>query len=682
MDYTTAQEAGAKGRGGRNRQVSRLLYVVLPLMVLLCLSLWYLRNFYRVSDLIRVEPQNGIYDLTDIDFSTSFVRLQGDLEYIPGILTPEEFAARGREAVTGPYWELPSATTRMVIRMPDDGRYMITRASADYAYRAYLNGELRYQAGVPAEDAEDFRPGYSQMQLEVTPENGVIEIVQQSANFVHRTGGGHGGIYLGRPAAIQRFLALTFGLEFIKAGLFAALFLVHLLLFAVRRSFRSNLYFSILCLTWAFRSTVTGAKVLYALFPALPWQAAFRGEYMSLPIACIFLVLLAREIFPGVLKPWFVKITSVASVGFLALCLAADTVILSWALIGFEGVLFASICCLCIWFAVKIPSMVRKGQLRTEQMISLAGYIFFMYATIHDVLYYLDVPYYLGLTVGFTLTGPAMLIFSFFQMTAILCGTMREAALAHERELRAEAEKEMLAEMSRLKNSFYTDMSHEMKTPLTVIAVNAQFAAQNVSAGVVDEETVTDLNAISAEARRLAQMVTSLVGIGRMQGSGSSVLSLTLLLTETARIYQSLFDRRNNTLTVETAPDLPSVEGNADQIVQVLINLLSNANRHTKAGKVAVRAETMAGYVRVSVTDNGEGISPDLLPHVFERFCHGKKGGSGLGLSICKTIIEEHGGKIDIESEEGRGTKVWFTLPIKEETEDERDGDHSAGGRR
>ena len=76
------------------------------------------------------------------------------------------------------------------------------------------------------------------------------------------------------------------------------------------------------------------------------------------------------------------------------------------------------------------------------------------------------------------------------------------------------AEKEMLEEMNRLKNQFYTDVSHEMKTPLTVISVNAQFAAQNIRAGMVDEETVMDLTAISAEARRLAGMVTSLVGLG------------------------------------------------------------------------------------------------------------------------------------------------------------------------
>ena len=68
----------------------------------------------------------------------------------------------------------------------------------------------------------------------------------------------------------------------------------------------------------------------------------------------------------------------------------------------------------------------------------------------------------------------------------------------------------------------------------------------------------------------------------------------------------------------------------------------------------------------VSVTDNGDGISPELLPHVFERFQRGDSGGSGLGLTICKAIIEEHGGKIGVKSEEGKGTEIWFILPVKE----------------
>lgn len=647
----------------------RVLFVVLPLIVLACISLWYMRNYSRVDDMTRVQSENGVFDLTGTDLDTGLMRLEGDVSYIPGILTPEEFAAREGEAQTGNPWDIPSATSRIQIRVPDDRTYTVTVASIDFAHRAYVNGELRFEAGTPAESEADFVPGHAQMILDVIPENGVIEIIQQGANFVHREGGGHTNLYFGRPEAVRRFLALTFGPEYIIVGLFAALFLVHLVLFIVRRSYKPNLIFSLLCLTWMVRSGVTGAKVFYAMFPALPWQIAFRAEYLSLPIAAFFVVLLAWRIFPGVLQKWFVRTVGAVSAGFGALCLFLNTVSLSYTLLFFEAFFTLAIVYLCIRFVMKAPGLVRGGKFQIEQTVSLISFLFFMLAAVNDALLHAGVYYILGFASAFAMTGLAMLIFSFFQMTAMFYGTMRETALAHERKRRAEAEKEMLSEMNRLKSAFYTDMSHEMKTPLTVIAVNAQFAAQNIEAGAVDEETVTDLAAISAEARRLAQMVTSLVGIGRMQGAegGRASLALDSLVTETARIYQSLFARKKNILTAFTEPELPPVEGNADQLIQVFINLLSNANRHTMEGVVELRAETLEHKVKVSVSDNGAGIPADLLPHVFERYCHGEDGGSGLGLPICREIIREHGGEIDIESTEGKGTTVWFTLPAKEE---------------
>lgn len=666
------------------------LLIVLTLIIIACMSLWYARQYYRINDMISIKSDGGVFDLTHVDFSDSFVRLEGKVSYIPGIMTPEEFVQREGEAQEGNPWYVPSATSRIRIRVPDDGIYTITAGSVDFAHRVYVNGELRFETGVPAETSQDFVPGRAQMTLDVTPINGVIEIVQQGANFVHREGGGHSNIYFGKSYKIRPFLALTFGPEYITVGLFAALFLVHMVLFMVRRSYKPNLIFSLLCLMWMLRSGVTGAKVFYEMFPGLPWQLAFRVEYLSLSIAVILMVLLVREVFPGIAQKWFVWTVAAVVTCFSVLCVVADTVFLSWALMAFELFFTLSIGILCVRFSMKVPSMIRDGQFQIEHTVSLIGLGFFMIAAINDALYHAGALHALGFTVAFAMTGLAMLIYSFFQMIAMFYGTMRETALAHERARKAKAEKEMLSEMNRLKSAFYTDLSHEMKTPLTVISVNAQFAAQNIGAGAVDDETITDLNAISSEAKRLAQMVTSLVGIGRMQGASGEIeqLSLDSLITETARIYQTLFARKKNILTAVSQPDLPGVEGNADQIIQVLINLLSNANRHTVGGNVCINARTFSNgkltiengelkgednpklstlssqlYVAVSVTDNGEGITPDLLPHVFERYCHGEKGGSGLGLAICKTIIEEHGGEIGIESEEGKGTTVWFTIP-------------------
>lgn len=650
-----------------------ILLVTLLMMLVVCLSIWYVRNYYRVEQMTRIKSDAGTFDLTEVDFEQEFARLEGVVSYIPEILTPEDFALRQDEAQSGNPWYESSATSRILLLVPEDKTYTLSTNSNDFAYRVFVNGECRFEVGNPANQEEDFEPGYAQMTIDVKPENGVIEVIQQSANFVHKEGGGHSNLYFGNNQDIQRMLALSFGPEYLIAGFFATLFLIHLILYIVRRSYKPNLIFSMLCFTWMIRSGITGTKIFYAMLPSLSWELAFRCEYVSIPIAAILMVLLIREIFPQIPQQWFVKAMLSVSIVFSILCIFMNTLILSQVLMYYEVVFTLAIIYLLLRFCLKVPHMLKQKQLQIEHVISLVGFLIFMFASINDALYHAGVLHAIGLKISFSATGLAMLIFSFFQMIVMFYGTMRETAQAHERKNRAEAEKEMLSEMNRMKSAFYADLSHEMKTPLTVIAVNAQFAAQNMQLGEVDEETITDLNAISAEAKRLAQMVTSIVGIGRMQGAAGehAPLSLDSIITETVRIYQTLFARKKNILKAELNNDLPIVEGNADQLIQVLINLLSNANRHTMEGVVCLHAEAIQNGIRVCVSDNGEGINKELLPHVFERYCSGKEGSSGLGLSICKTIVEEHGGKMGIESVEGEGTSVWFTLPMKEDIKDE-----------
>ena len=657
----------------------RVLWIVLPLILLVCLSLWYARTFYRydITTVVEVESQAGVWDLTNVDFTNAIVKLTGDTTYLPNvILTPDEFAAHQAQATLGEPGEegSPCATSLMRVLLPDERTYMLNVSSIDFAHRLYLNGELRLQAGTLAATADQFQPGYLRTTIEVTPEvtpaGGQLDIVQQGANFVHREGGNHAGHFIGLPNVVRPFNDLKSDMELLIAGLFLALFLVFTTLYVVFRSYKSNLLFALLCLTWFVRTGVTGAKVFYTIIPALPWQLAFRAEYLTLPVACILLLLLVREQFPGVVQKAATVIIAAVSGGFAAFCLVADTVAMSWAVVGYTLFYNVVIVYLVVRFAMKLPGMLRAHTLQTEHLVALGGFVVFLLGAVHDGFYYLNI-YLAG--ISFSLLEISMLIFAFTQMTANFYGTLRQVLVARENEQRLAAEKDVLAEMGRLKSRLYADVSHEMKTPLTVIAANAQFAAQNITAGAVDRETVVDLHAISAEAKRLGQMVTSLVQLNRTQDAaqGTSAIPLDALVRDTARMYQSIFAHKHNRLSVEVDPALPLVEGDADQLTQVLINLLANANKHTAHGQVTLQARCDARGVRVSVTDTGEGIAPELLPHVFERYQRGDEDGTGLGLPICKAIVEEHGGQMGVESEPGAGTRVWFTLPGKDVMSDD-----------
>jgi signal transduction histidine kinase len=132
----------------------------------------------------------------------------------------------------------------------------------------------------------------------------------------------------------------------------------------------------------------------------------------------------------------------------------------------------------------------------------------------------------------------------------------------------------------------------------------------------------------------------------------------------------SLFEAKPLVLVTEVPDGLPQVSGDYDKILQVVINLVSNAVKFTTEGMVTIRAQRAPDAILISVTDTGTGISPADQALVFEKFWQvgdplfGKPSGTGLGLAICKEIVEHHGGRIWVESEFGKGSTFSFTLPI------------------
>ena len=132
----------------------------------------------------------------------------------------------------------------------------------------------------------------------------------------------------------------------------------------------------------------------------------------------------------------------------------------------------------------------------------------------------------------------------------------------------------------------------------------------------------------------------------------------------------SLFEAKKLKLVREIEPDLPDVTGDQDRLIQVVINLISNAVKFTDSGSIICSAHKRDDDLVVSVTDSGIGIAPADQPKVFEKFKQvgdtltDKPKGTGLGLPICKEIVEYHGGHIWVESEPGKGSTFSFTLPI------------------
>lgn len=247
-----------------------------------------------------------------------------------------------------------------------------------------------------------------------------------------------------------------------------------------------------------------------------------------------------------------------------------------------------------------------------------------------------------------------------------------------------EAAYEKLKELDKLKDSFLSTVSHELRTPLTSIKSFAEIllnysddpATQKEFLGIINEET-----------DRLTRLINDVLDIAKIESGRIqweiSQLNIPEIIESAMHATHGLVAQGELSVTVECPPNLPAVWGDRDRIVQVITNLIGNAVKFTPPeGKIWIEAGVLseegkgdhADMVKVSVTDTGIGIPPEEHHKIFEKFyqvgntLEGKPMGTGLGLPICKEIIEHFGGKIWVESDRGKGATFSFTLPIARET--------------
>jgi signal transduction histidine kinase len=221
-----------------------------------------------------------------------------------------------------------------------------------------------------------------------------------------------------------------------------------------------------------------------------------------------------------------------------------------------------------------------------------------------------------------------------------------------------------LKTMDEQRRSFLADVTHELRTPLSVIRGQAE--AINDGLYPADATHLAPILDATATLDRLVEDLRTLV----QTDAGNLVLhkeptDVGGLVHDTVESFRSQAESKALSLTTEIAPDLPTIEVDPARIRQVIGNLLSNAIRHTPSGgSVKVDVSSAADQVAITVTDTGEGIPSDLLPHVFERFVKGARStGSGLGLAIAYDIVAAHGGTIELQNGPETGAVARVTLP-------------------
>ncbi|WP_035675893.1 sensor histidine kinase, partial [Azospirillum brasilense] len=259
------------------------------------------------------------------------------------------------------------------------------------------------------------------------------------------------------------------------------------------------------------------------------------------------------------------------------------------------------------------------------------------------------------------------------------------------------AANERLTELDRLKDEFLSTVTHELRTPLTSIRALTEVLHDNPDIEL--EQRQEFLGLVITESERLTRLINQVLDMAKIEAGEIDwqvrPMDLGAALEQAAAATARLFHERGIALAVTIPHGLPPVRGDHDRLVQVAVNLLSNAAKFTPAGgraSLSVAAEGDA--LRVSVTDSGPGIAAEHQAIVFDRFRQvgdtmtDKPQGTGLGLAISKRIVEHLGGRIWVASAPGKGATFAFTVPLatmatamSQNDQTAKEPDHTAGTR-
>lgn len=238
-----------------------------------------------------------------------------------------------------------------------------------------------------------------------------------------------------------------------------------------------------------------------------------------------------------------------------------------------------------------------------------------------------------------------------------------------------EANRKLLA-FDRMKTDFVSVVSHELRTPITTIKAFTELLI--LKQGMPAQRKARIMNTIKDETDRLTRLIADLLDLARIESGGMQwrrdPLLLGNVIPDALSVMGPLFEDKKLHVRSVVEPDLPAVTGDRDRLMQVLINILSNAVKFTpEHGKIEIivrRESAPERRVLVEISDTGAGIAPEDLGLIFEKFqsagsrLTSSVQGTGLGLAIARQIIEHHGGRIWAESIHGTGSTFSFTLPL------------------
>jgi signal transduction histidine kinase len=665
----------------------------------------------NIRDLPAAEK--AVFDFSKIDFQQqSFIKLKGRVAlYWNSLLTPADLGTEPLPEPTG-YIEIPGAwngfetgngkitargygTYRFRILVPEEGMYGLKIKEFETAYALWINGEPLGGSGIVSDTKKGMKPCWRRHEFYTLSQNKEIDVVLQISNFYHRNGGATEIMVFGAAGQIMKLKSRQISLEVFVFGVLFILFLYHMLLYFYRKSDKSILWFTLVCLFVFLRLGTTGEKVLLELWPSLPWAVAIRIEYISFMALAPSMLWFMRELFPQEISLRFSRLVTAVSAVFVAIVLFTPASIFSYTPLAFQVIIIL----LATYLLVLLFIAILRG--REFAVAIFGGFLLFYLFTINDFLYYdkaLDTAYLMPFAIFILLISQAFVLAkrtsTAFAHVELLSRKLEQSNAELEdrvalrtkqisnqkeeiEEQKANLEKkaaelskvnEKMKELADFKREMTNMMIHDMKNPLSNI----------IGFSEIDTTYSKYRELIHSSGWEIQNMIRNILDVEKYDKIHLNLNLEDILLNELVdRAYQTVeFLVYKTQISYENLiPADLIVRVDSEIIERVFANILSNATKYGKQkGLIRLSAELVhketGKFSKVTIYNSGETVPADKIEAIFEKYTqlYAQKGvytySTGLGLTYCRMAVEAHGGKIGAISDEREGIHFWFTLPV------------------
>ena len=660
----------------------RIRFMIVILITLFAIMLFPLSEVLEIGRIkAPVKADMGIMDLSKWDpEKNKIITLNGEWEfYWNQLITPEELSDQQVQNIEPDYMDVPSiwkgktiddqtlpaygsATYRLkLINLPSEGVFALKKTNIRFASTIYVNGEKLLEDGRPTIDAESFELGNTSQLGLFTSEGNELEIIVHVSNHQYWNAGIPTPIYFGESDAVLKYQQQNVAWGFSLLGILGGLSVIYFFCFVATIFYRSLdlslLASSVICFLFAIYNGLVGERPLLLFMSDVSYETLYRVKDIASFASFIVLTIVIYHLQRNLISLRITQAVSVVLVGFSVL----GTILplnYYYAAHPYIIILYTLV---LLWLTVRVAFMFIQGEgNRLKTLFVYMGLLCINCYSFDFILFSVSYKESLWLgqvfLVAFNLLLIILVVIRFFEAYRTV-----------------EMMKNQLLKLDQIKDDFLSNTSHELKTPLNAI-VNITDTMLKGASGQLSMQQTQNLSIIIESGRKLTNLVNELLDYSKMK-HGNIVLNKRAIDLRTAvdsviRIHMFLLNNKPITMVNSIPDSFPVVWADGNRLTQILHNLIGNALKFTNEGSVTIHADISRENAEIRITDTGIGIEPEMLERIFlsyeqavlsdDKFA----GGSGLGLSITKKLVELHGGKIYAASGPDNGSEFVFTLPL------------------